>query len=64
MIVSSVVVCGSGDAVGEVVACSGDPEGVLPVPRWLHPNEETSTTVVIAAKMQVRTISGLSYAIH
>jgi hypothetical protein len=52
MIVSSVVACGSGDSVGEVVACSVEPEGVLLAPCWPHPNEETSTTAaVIAAKM-------------
>jgi hypothetical protein len=55
MIVSSVVACGSGDSVGEVVACSVEPEGVLLAPCWPHPNEETSTTAaVIAAKMADR----------
>ena len=64
MIVSSVVVGGSGDSVGEVVACCGEPEGVLLAPRLSHPNEEAIAKALIATKMQIRTNSGLSYAIH
>ena len=64
MVVSSVVVGGSRDSLGEVVACSVEPEGVLPASCWPHPNEEMSTTAAITAKMQIRTIARPSYSIH